>query len=71
MGLAPYGQPTCLEQLRKVVLLRQDGSFELDLRYFRHHSEHVSFEWSGGSPESAALFGRTGGLWAAREPARR
>ncbi len=34
MGLAPYGRPRHLESFRKVVDIRPDGSFRLDLRYF-------------------------------------
>jgi carbamoyltransferase len=33
MGLAPYGKDTYVEQIRKIVALR-DGGFELDLSYF-------------------------------------
>lgn len=56
MGLAPYGEPRFLPQMRKIVLLRDDGSFALDLRYFRHHREKVAYEWSGGSPHVGTLF---------------
>jgi carbamoyltransferase len=56
MGLAPYGQPRQLEALRRVALLMPDGSFELDLRYFRHHRERVPYRWSGGSPEVGTLY---------------
>ena len=34
MGLAPYGQPTYMEQMRKLIDLKSDGSFALDMRYF-------------------------------------
>jgi carbamoyltransferase len=56
MGLAPYGRPTYMEQMRKLVLLKSDGTFELDLRYFRHHTDNISFEWKDGSPSSSDLF---------------
>jgi carbamoyltransferase len=56
MGLAPYGAPTHLEQMRRIVLLQGDGSFRLDTRYFRHHRENVSYEWQGGSPSVGRLF---------------
>ena len=39
MGLAPYGKPTFMDAMRKIVHLQPDGSFKLDLSYFRHHSE--------------------------------
>jgi carbamoyltransferase len=56
MGLAPYGSPTFLPQMRQVVLLREDGSFELDTRYFRHHREKIAYEWEGGIPHVGTLF---------------
>jgi carbamoyltransferase len=56
MGLAPYGEPKFLPQLRKVVRLREGGAFELDLAYFRHATEKVDYEWEGGSPVVGTLF---------------
>jgi len=56
MGLAPYGQPRFVEPLRQVVHARHDGSFELNLRFFRHHREHVPYSWDNGSPEIGQLF---------------
>lgn len=35
MGLAPYGEPKYVDQLRDVVLLQEDGLFKLNLEYFR------------------------------------
>jgi len=34
MGLAPYGRPSYVEKLRKLVQLTEDGLFKLDLEYF-------------------------------------
>jgi len=56
MGLAPYGQPVYLEALRKIVILQESGEFSLNLKYFRHHNEKVSYEWSGGEPSVGNLF---------------
>jgi carbamoyltransferase len=56
MGLAPYGQPTALEEMRKIVRTKDDGTFELELAYFRHHRERVYFEWNGGAPAVEDLF---------------
>ncbi len=56
MGLAPYGQPTRLDEMRKIVRLQDDGSFRLDLTYFRHHREKIDYTWTGGSPEVGDLF---------------
>src|SRR5579863_8455537 len=56
MGLAPYGKPTFLNQMRKIVRLRNDGCFELDLSFFRHHREEVPYQWTDGSPDVVDLF---------------
>ena len=56
MGLAPYGRPTSLDTMRKIVKLKPDGSFELDLQFFRHHRENVPYQWAAGSPELGDLF---------------
>jgi carbamoyltransferase len=56
MGLAPYGRPSFLDAMRKVVRLLPDGRFELDLKFFRHHREDVSYQWADGSPEFGDLF---------------
>ncbi|MDB6075814.1 MAG: carbamoyltransferase [Verrucomicrobiaceae bacterium] len=56
MGLAPYGQPTYLPQMRKIVRVQGDGSFKLGLEYFRHHRENVPYSWDNGSPEVGTLF---------------
>ncbi len=56
MGLAPYGQPVFLNEMRRIVRSRADGSFELDLSYFRHHAEGVAYQWENGSPEFGDLF---------------
>ena len=56
MGLAPYGRPTVLDAMRKIVRLLPDGGFELDLSFFRHHREDVPYQWADGSPECGELF---------------
>jgi carbamoyltransferase len=57
MGLAPYGEPTYLAQMRQVVLLQADGGFRLNLDCFRHHREKIEYEWDGGSPSVGTLYG--------------
>jgi len=56
MGLAAYGEPRFMSQMREIVRLRDDGTFALDLTYFRHHREKVAYQWSGGSPQVGTLF---------------
>ena len=36
MGLAPYGEPRYLDQVRRLIEVRPDGSFHLDMRYFNY-----------------------------------
>jgi len=56
MGLAAYGEPRYMGEMRKMVLLRNDGSFELNLDYFRHHREKIDYEWDDGEPVVGQLF---------------
>ena len=56
MGLAPYGKPTRMDEMRKIVRLKAGGAYELDLRYFRHHREEISYQWEDGSPVCTGLF---------------
>jgi len=56
MGLAPYGRPTYVEALRQLIHPIADGRFELDLDYFRHHSEGIEMTWDDGSPHMGLIF---------------
>lgn len=56
MGLAPYGAPAFINEMRRIVLLQDDGSFRLEIAYFRHHREKIPYQWSGGSPHVGTLF---------------
>ena len=56
MGLAPYGKPLFMDAMRKIVRLDVKGGFELNLKYFRHHNEQLSFQWNGGLPEFDKLY---------------
>jgi carbamoyltransferase len=56
MGLASYGTPTYIEAMRNIVRLQEDGSFCLDLQYFRHHKEKIKYEWENGEPTVGPLF---------------
>jgi carbamoyltransferase len=56
MGLAPYGRLAFLDAMRDIVRLHADGSYELNLRYFRHHREYVPYKWGDGSPHVGDLF---------------
>ncbi len=56
MGLAPYGEPAHASALRSVVALEDDGSFRLDLSYFRHATEKIDYEWEAGEPKVGTLY---------------
>jgi len=56
MGLAPYGESKFLREMRDIVLVQSDGTFRLNLRYFRHHTENVSYTWNDCSPEVGTIY---------------
>jgi carbamoyltransferase len=56
MGLAAYGNPSCRTSVEKLLSLRDDGSFALNLDYFRHHRDDIAYEWHGGEPVCGLLF---------------
>jgi carbamoyltransferase len=58
MGLAPYGVPDHVAELRKLLTLKPGGMFELNRPYFRHWDEGVEMEWDGGSPTMGRLYTR-------------
>ena len=56
MGLAPYGEPSFVDQLREVLSVNADGTFRLNLKYFRHHTDNVSYSWNDCAPEVGTLY---------------
>ncbi|MBX2890011.1 MAG: carbamoyltransferase [Saprospiraceae bacterium] len=56
MGLAPYGKPSLVEQVRETIFLKNNGLFQLNPRYFRHFREGVNMSWEGGAPHIEPLF---------------
>jgi len=56
MGLAPYGSPKYLNKMRELVICKPNGEFELNLRYFLHHSEKIAHTWQGGVPIFSNLY---------------
>lgn len=49
MGLAPYGKPEFVDQIRKMIRPKGD-TFELNLDYYTHHRKGVKMEWNEGAP---------------------
>ena len=56
MGLAAYGNPSFRPDVEKLLALHDDGSFALNLQYFRHHKDDIAYEWHGGEPVCGPLF---------------
>lgn len=56
MGLAPYGRPEFVAELRRLVRLKPRGRFQLELKYFRHWNEGVEMEWDEGYPTLGRVF---------------
>src|SRR2546421_2861015 len=68
MGLAPLGEPKYLDKMRELVHLQTGGTFKLNLKYFRHHTDNVSYSWNDCAPEVGILY--TGKLIELLGPAR-
>jgi carbamoyltransferase len=56
MGLAPYGDPAFVSEIRKLVTLLPGGDFELDLSYFTHWSGDARMTWDEGEPTIERVF---------------
>ena len=56
MGLAPYGEPKFVDEMRRIVRIQRDGTFELDLDYFVHHAEGATMTWGEGEPTLGTLY---------------
>jgi carbamoyltransferase len=57
MGLAPYGEPRHVEAMKQIVRLARDGTFALDLRFFRHASgEGANYQVKDGIPSGGRLW---------------
>jgi len=41
MGLSPYGKPTYYEQFKKMMDIKEDGSYSLDMSYFDFHYKNT------------------------------
>ncbi len=55
MGLAPYGTPRFLDEMRQIVRPKGD-TFELGLDWFVHDKEGVEMTWDEGTPAIGRLF---------------
>jgi carbamoyltransferase len=55
MGLAAYGEPRYLDEVRDVVTDHGVG-YDLNLDYFVHHRDGVDMTWAAGTPTLGPLF---------------
>jgi carbamoyltransferase len=55
MGLASYGAPD-VAGLEDLVRVQRDGSFELNMDFFRHERDGVEMTWAEGSPTLGPLY---------------
>lgn len=58
MGLAPYGEPKYVDLLKKVILFKENGLFELDTQYFTHADVGVTMSWENGDPHIESIFSK-------------
>ena len=56
MGLSAFGEPKYLDEMRKIVKLKNNGIFELDTSYFLHDSEGVEMTWLNEKPAIGRIF---------------
>ena len=56
MGLAPYGEPKYVDELKKIILFKDNGLFELNTNYFKHAKEGVAMSWENGDPHIDSIF---------------
>lgn len=58
MGLAPYGEPKYVDELKKIIIFKDNGLFELNIKYFTHAKEGVTMSWENGDPHIESIFSK-------------
>jgi len=56
MGLAPYGKPKYLNQMKQIINIENNGLFKLNKNYFKHFNNGVEMEWNNGVPSISKLY---------------
>lgn len=56
MGLSAYGKPVYLNEMKKIVNLKENGLFELDTSYFLHDKGGVEMIWENSQPVIGRIF---------------
>lgn len=58
MGLSSFGKPTEIDNIKKIINLKKNGKFELNLDYFNHYKNPISYSWDDVSPKTNILFNK-------------
>ncbi len=56
MGLSSYGKPKYTNRVKKLISYDKQGNFKLNLKYFNHHKNVVSFNFDDGLPIFSNFF---------------
>ena len=56
MGLSSYGEPKYINKVKKVISYDKNGNFKLNLKYFNHHKNMMSFNSDEGLPVFSNFF---------------
>ena len=56
MGLAPYGKPAYVNDLKKILLIQEKGIFKLNLDYYKFYKENFNYRWENGIVEIDDLY---------------
>ena len=56
MGLAPYGKPTLVDKLEKILILKEDGTFKLNLDYYVFHKSFHNYDFENGEVKIGNLY---------------
>lgn len=56
MGLASYGNPIFIEEMKKIVFLRSDGEYRLNTNFFLHTKERVAYSWNNCEPSVGRVY---------------
>ena len=58
MGLSSYGKPSEISKVRKIIDIKKNGEFSLNLNYFNHYKKSNNYSWNNCSPKSPILFNK-------------
>jgi carbamoyltransferase len=56
MGLSALGKDSEISKFNKIITLKNNGEFQLNLKYFNHHTKKISYSWNNVSPITNNLF---------------